>query len=62
MWPIQHKKECKRRNASVPGAPGREARCVVMEVTLVCLEKRKPNVVCKGYSILQNEKNPEQDM
>ena len=61
-WHIQHEKEWKRRNARVPGAPGRAALGVVMEVTLVCLEKRKPDVVSKGYSILRNEKNPMQDM
>ena len=41
-----------RRNARVPGALGREAPCVVMEVTLVCLGKRKADVVSKGYNIL----------
>lgn len=46
----------------MPGAPGREAPCVVMEVTLVCLEKKKPDVVGKGYNILLNEKNHVQDM
>ena len=41
----------REKNTRVPWDLGREAPCVVMEMMMVCWEKRKPDVMGKGYNI-----------
>lgn len=48
----------REKNTRVPWDLGREAPCVVMEMMMVCWEKRKPDVMGKGYNIYWIRKIP----